>query len=111
MSEHWTLHTRLRLGCGPGYEAAHRAIPADVDAAMRDAGCEEWVIRRRGEILTHTVTARSRSEMEAALHDDPANRAWQAEIGAYLSTIPVAPHETEGHDPGAVVWSFDLPTR
>jgi L-rhamnose mutarotase len=108
-TETFTFTTVLRAGREHDYERFHRAVPADLDAAMRAAGVLGWQIRRHGTTLTHKVTARSRTQMNLILQRDEVNRAWQREVAPFLDTgRPAPPPET---DPGTLVWDFSWPTR
>ena len=106
--EQWEFRTQLRIGCGPAYIATHHAIPAALDAAMRAAGVAHWVIRRRGDILTHSVVAHAREQLRRDLDPHPANRAWQAEVAPYLSSRDVT---EDVSDPGDIIWSRSWNTR
>jgi L-rhamnose mutarotase len=106
-SESFEFHTWLAPGLGPAYEAFHRAIPAELDAAMRTAGVLEWRIYRRGNALTHRVVAHDRLRMSEMLDDDPVNQSWQRQVAPYLADgtgdVP--------SDRGVLVWDFTWPTR
>jgi L-rhamnose mutarotase len=108
-TETFTFTTLLRAGRERDYECFHRAIPAELDAAMRGAGVLAWQIRRHGTTLTHEVTARSRAQMNLVLQHDQVNRAWQREVEPFLSTRP--PASPPDADPGALIWDFSWPTR
>ena len=116
-TETFTFTTLLRPGKERDYERFHRAVPADLDAAMRAAGVLGWQIRRQGTTLTHEVTARSRTRMNLILESDQVNRAWQAEVAPFLDTDRPAPAPDGDADggadggPGALVWDFSWPTR
>jgi L-rhamnose mutarotase len=106
-SESFEFQTWLAPGLGPAYEAFHRAIPADLDAAMRAAGVLEWRIYRHGTALTHRVVAQDRRRMSEALDKDPANESWQRQVAPYLADgTGVVPS-----DRGTLVWDFTWPTR
>jgi L-rhamnose mutarotase len=107
--ETFTFTTLLRAGRETDYERFHRAIPVELDAAMRAAGVLGWQIRRRGTTLTHTVTAESRARMNLTLEDDPVNRGWQREVAPFLATGRSAPPPDA--DPGALVWDLAWPNR
>lgn len=108
-TETFTFTTRLRAGREHDYERFHRAIPADLDAAMRAAGVLAWQIRRQGTTLTHEVTARSRARMNLVLQQDQVNAAWQREIEPFLDARP--PTSPPDADPGMLIWDFSWPTR
>ena len=100
--------TRLAAGRELDYERFHRAIPADLDRAMRDAGVLSWRIYRNGTTLTHVVEARDRRRMEALLDADPTNRAWQTQVTPYLACEPA---ESVLSTRGTLIWDFSWPTR
>jgi L-rhamnose mutarotase len=100
--------TRLALGRELDYEHFHRAIPADLDRAMRDAGVLGWRIYRNGTTLTHVVEARDRARMQALLDADPTNRAWQTQVAPYLAAKPAADIPATR---GTLIWDFSWPTR
>lgn len=86
----------------------HRAIPKELDAAMRAAGVSSWKIYIRGSVLTHVVEAANRSRLSTELDNDPANIAWQRQVAPYL----VAGDEPEENDEvGALIWDLSWPTR
>jgi L-rhamnose mutarotase len=107
-SEAFEFRTALAPGLVNAYEEFHRAIPADLDAAMRAAGVLEWRIYRNGTTLTHRVVATNRRRMSRILDLDRVNESWQRQVAPYLATVPepVAPD-----DPGLLVWDFGWPTR
>jgi L-rhamnose mutarotase len=107
-TESFEFHTFLAPGLGPAYEDFHRAIPADLDAAMRAAGVLGWQIYRNNETLTHRVVARDRQRMSRILDRDPVNLRWQQEVAPYLVDAPPTDGPTE---PGDLVWDFSWPTR
>ena len=106
-SEPFEFHTWLAPGLGVAYEAFHRAIPAELDAAMRRAGVIEWRIYRTGTALTHRVLAHDRQRMSETLDNDPVNQSWQRQIAPYhadgTGDVPSAQ--------GTLVWDFTWPTR
>ncbi|MFC1431675.1 L-rhamnose mutarotase [Streptacidiphilus sp. N1-3] len=108
-TETFTFTTLLRAGREQDYERFHRAIPAELDAAMRAAGVLGWQIMRQGTTLTHEVTARSRTRMNLILEGDEVNRAWQHEVAPFLDAGRPAPAPDAGA--GALIWDFSWPTR
>jgi L-rhamnose mutarotase len=107
-TESFEFRTFLAPGLGPAYDDFHRAIPAELDAAMRAAGVVGWQIYRNGTTLTHRVIARDRQHMSRTLERDPVNVRWQQEVAPYLIDEPPtgAPD-----DRGKLVWDFSWPTR
>ena len=75
------LHTRLKAGSEQEYERVHDVIPADLDAALREAGVRSWTIWRDGQDLFHLVEVDDYQAMRRTLRDHPANVAWQARVG------------------------------
>ena len=100
--------TRLAPGRELDYERFHRAIPADLDRAMRTAGVLGWRIYRDGTTLTHVVEACDRRRMEALLDADPVNRAWQTQVAPFLAREPA---ESIPNTHGTLIWDFSWPTR
>lgn len=75
------LHTVLKPGREPDYEAVHETIPADVADALRQHGVRDWRIWRDGRHLFHLVDVEDYQAMREALRDHPANVRWQATVG------------------------------
>jgi L-rhamnose mutarotase len=107
--ESFEFRTFLAAGKGPAYDDFHRAIPADLDAAMRAAGVVGWRIYRNGTTLTHRVVALDRRRMGEILDHDPVNQRWQEQVAPYLVEAPAAAAVDGG--PGDLVWDFAWPTR
>jgi L-rhamnose mutarotase len=97
------LHTRLKAGCEAEYERIHKVIPADLDAALREAGVHDWRIWRDGQDLFHLVTVDDYRAMRRQLADHPANVAWQATVGP----LHDVPDDYSGEDDGiGFVWGL-----
>ena len=94
------LHTRLRPGAEEAYEAAHRAVPEELQAAIRAAGVREWTIWRSGLDLFHVLRCEDYARMLAELEGVPANVAWQERMGELLEVV---------HDYGASGAAAGLP--
>jgi L-rhamnose mutarotase len=100
------LHTRLRVGAEAAYEAAHREVPAELQAAIRAAGAHRWTIWRSGLDLFHVIECDDYARLLAELADLPVNVAWQARMAELLDVV---------HDYGAggdeaglpVVWELE----
>lgn len=107
-SEIFEFRTHLAAGRERDYERFHRAIPADLDRAMRDAGVVGWRIYRHGGTLTHVVEACDRARMEALLDADPTNREWQRQVAPFLAE---APGQEASTGRGALIWDLSWPTR
>jgi L-rhamnose mutarotase len=78
------LHTRLAPGKEAEYEKVHAVIPAELDAALREAGVHTWRIWRSGRDLFHVVEVEDYRRMRAYLRDHPANIPWQAQMAELL---------------------------
>ena len=117
-TESFEFHTFLAPGLGPAYDDFHRAIPAELDAAMRAAGVVGWQIYRNRTTLTHRVVARNRQQMSRILDRDPVNVRWQQQVAPYLVEAPptgapdTGPPDTgPPQGVGNLVWDFSWPTR
>lgn len=112
MPDEFAFSTWLRPGAEHAYESFHRAIPADLDAAMRDAGVRDWRIHRIGTRLMHRVVAEDRDLMTRHLDEDPVNCRWQTEVGVYLREG--GDFDTTAADDGeegTLVWELSWTTR
>ncbi|MFE2722539.1 L-rhamnose mutarotase [Kitasatospora sp. NPDC059327] len=78
------LHTRVREDRIEEYEAAHRAVPAELTAAIRAAGVTSWTIWRSGRELFHLLECEDYGQLLAELERLPVNVAWQARMGQLL---------------------------
>jgi L-rhamnose mutarotase len=110
-AETFVFTSRLRNGAERGYEEFHRAIPARLDAAMREAGIVAWRIFRNGRTLTHDVTAINRASALSALDEDPINQQWQLDVAPFVDDSPGADGDPVPHDIGQLIWDFAWPTR
>jgi L-rhamnose mutarotase len=81
------LHTKVRADRIEEYEQAHRAVPAELTAAIRDAGVASWTIWRSGTDLFHVIECEDYPAMLAALAGHPVNVAWQARMAELLETV------------------------
>ncbi|MDA3647815.1 L-rhamnose mutarotase [Saccharopolyspora indica] len=79
------LRTKLEPGREAEYEQVHAVIPAELDAALREAGVRSWRIWRDGLDLFHVVEVEDYQAMRRALRDHPANVAWQARMSELLA--------------------------
>lgn len=82
--EQIALHTKLKPGRETDYERVHAVIPAELDAALREAGVHSWRIWRDGRDLFHVVEVDDYQAMRRALADHPANVPWQARMAELL---------------------------
>lgn len=78
------LHSVLRRGAEAEYEARHRRIPDDLAATFARIGIHDWSIWRSGVDLFHLVDCDDWIAANEALTTDPANAAWQADIGRFV---------------------------
>ncbi|MEU1508453.1 L-rhamnose mutarotase [Kitasatospora sp. NPDC005748] len=78
------LHTRVRADRIEEYEAAHRAVPAELTAAIRAAGVNSWTIWRSGCELFHLLECEDYARLLGELERLPVNVAWQARMGELL---------------------------
>jgi L-rhamnose mutarotase len=78
------LHTRLKPGKEADYDQQHAVIPADLEAALKQAGVRNWRVWRDGRDLFHLVEVDDYQAMRAALRDHPANVPWQAQMAELL---------------------------
>ncbi len=99
------LHTRVRADRIEEYEAAHRAVPTALTAAIRAAGVSSWTIWRSGTELFHLVDCEDYGRLLAELEQLPVNIAWQARMGELLDMVH--DYSTEGASAGLpAVWSL-----
>jgi L-rhamnose mutarotase len=99
------LHTRLRPGADDAYEAAHREVPAELQAAIRAAGAHRWTIWRSGLDLFHVVECEDYARLLRELADLPVNVAWQARMAELLDVVH--DYGEGGADAGLpVVWEL-----
>ncbi|SDS52475.1 L-rhamnose mutarotase [Streptomyces sp. TLI_053] len=78
------LHTRVREDRIEEYEAAHRAVPTELAAAIRAAGVSSWTIWRSGCELFHLLDCEDYGRLLAELEHLPVNMAWQARMADLL---------------------------
>ncbi|GAA1983992.1 L-rhamnose mutarotase [Kitasatospora viridis] len=81
------LHTRVREDRIEEYEAAHRAVPAELAAAIRAAGVGSWTIWRSGCELFHLLECEDYARLLAELEHLPVNIAWQARMAELLDVV------------------------
>jgi L-rhamnose mutarotase len=111
-AETFVFTSRLREGAERGYEEFHRAIPARLDEAMREAGIHAWRIFRNGRTLTHRVTATNRASALSVLSKDPVNQQWQLDVAPFVDDSEVDDATDAGQrEVGLLIWDFDWPTR
>ena len=103
MPETVVLHTRLKPGAAQAYADAHAAIPAELVAALKDAGVANWRIWRSGLELIHVVEVEDYKAMRRDLAHHPVNLAWQARMAELLDIED----DYSGNDSGIpLVWEL-----
>ncbi|MEU8921478.1 L-rhamnose mutarotase [Kitasatospora sp. NPDC048545] len=99
------LHTRVRADRIAEYEAAHRAVPAELTAAIGSAGVTSWTIWRSGTELFHILECESYPRLLAELEHLPVNTAWQEKMGELLDISH--DYSKDGAEAGLpVVWEL-----
>ena len=99
------LHTRVRADRIDQYEAAHRAVPAELVSAIRAGGARHWTIWRSGTDLFHVIECDDYAALLAHLNRQPVNAAWQERMAGLLDVV----HDYSAGGPGAalpVVWEL-----
>ncbi|NUR86884.1 MAG: L-rhamnose mutarotase [Nonomuraea sp.] len=82
--ERLALRTRLKPGMEDTYDREHAAIPAELEAAMRENGVRSWRIWRDGLDLFHYVEVEDYAALQAAMKDNPHDQAWQRQMNRLL---------------------------
>lgn len=99
------LHARLRPDKVDEYEAAHRAVPAELVAAFRRLGVTSWTIWRSGVDLFHLLECEDHARLRAGLAGLPVNLDWQVTMTRLLEVPP--DHSPNNGAPGLpVVWEL-----
>ncbi|MGW3289640.1 L-rhamnose mutarotase [Streptomyces sp. NPDC001002] len=99
------LHTKVRADRVAEYEAAHREVPKELTAAIREAGATSWTIWRSGTDLFHLLECEDYARLLATLKELPVNVAWQARMVQLLDVV----HDYSDGGDGAslpVVWEL-----
>jgi L-rhamnose mutarotase len=78
------LHSVLHPGAEGEYDERHATIPEDLVITFARIGIHDWSIWRSGTDLFHLVECDDWLAANEALADDPANAAWQADIGRFV---------------------------
>ena len=99
------LHSEIRADAVDVYVERHRRIPDDLVEAFERIGIRDWTIWIAGSRLFHLIECDDWAEASAALRDEPADRAWQAEIGPYIEFFRDA-ESAAVPSPLARVWSL-----
>jgi L-rhamnose mutarotase len=99
------LHTRVKPGAEEAYDAAHRDVPEELQAAIRSAGAHRWTIWRSGLDLFHVIECEDYARLLAELAELPVNVAWQARMAELLDVVH--DYGAQGADAGLpVVWEL-----
>lgn len=99
------LHTRLKPGAVEAYEAAHRDVPPELQAAIRAAGAHRWTIWRSGLELFHVLECEDYDRLLDELAELPVNVAWQARMAELLDVAH--DYGMDGADAGLpVMWEL-----
>ncbi|MFE9045715.1 L-rhamnose mutarotase [Streptomyces sp. NPDC007818] len=99
------LHTRVRADRIDDYEAAHRAVPPELVAAIRKAGVTSWTIWRSGCELFHLIDCADYARLLAELETLPVNVAWQSKMAELLDVAH--DYSTSGANAGLpAVWDL-----
>jgi len=99
------LHTRVRADRIDQYEAAHRAVPAELAEAIRAGGAQHWTIWRSGTDMFHVIECEDYAALLAYLNERPVNVAWQARMAELLDVV----HDSSAGGAAAalpVVWEL-----
>ncbi len=99
------LHSEIRAGAEASYIERHTTIPDDLVAAFERLGIHDWTIWRSGTRLFHLVDCDDWDAALTALRDDPADHAWQADIGRFVVMFRDAAG-AEGQAPLHEVWDL-----
>ncbi|MDN5755036.1 MAG: L-rhamnose mutarotase [Arthrobacter sp.] len=103
MPETIALHTQLKPGAEQDYADAHAGIPAELVAALKEAGVRNWRIWRSGLDLFHVLDVDDYQAMRHAIADHPANVPWQARMAEMLAVED----DYSGDDSGIpLVWAL-----
>ncbi|MGW0886184.1 L-rhamnose mutarotase [Streptomyces sp. NPDC002671] len=81
------LHTRVKPERVEDYEAAHRAVPTEMTAAIRAAGVTSWTIWRSGCELFHLLECEDYARLLAELEHLPVNLGWQTRMAELLDVV------------------------
>jgi L-rhamnose mutarotase len=103
------LHTRVRADRIDQYEAAHRAVPAELAEAIRAGGARHWTIWRSGTDLFHVIECDDYSALLAHLNGQPVNAAWQARMAELLEIVHDYSAAGDAHSAAAalpVIWDM-----
>lgn len=100
------LHSVLHPGAEDDYDTRHASIPDDLVATFGRIGIHEWAIWRSGRELFHLVECDDWIAANEALSTDPANAAWQADIGRFVEGFVQVSGPGPGGQPLPLVYSL-----
>ncbi|MFJ8790637.1 L-rhamnose mutarotase [Streptomyces sp. NPDC102462] len=99
------LHSEIREGAVDLYRERHLRIPDDLVAVFGRLGIHDWTIWRSGRRLFHLVDCDDWDAASAALPQEPADQAWQRDIGRFVELFRDADGE-EGAGPLELIWDL-----
>lgn len=99
------LHSTIHPGAINEYRAHHAAVPGDLARLFDRIGIHDWSIWRSGDRLFHLVDCDDFDAAMRAVEDDPANLAWQKDIGRFVAGFFGADGE-DAFSPLEHVWSL-----
>lgn len=99
------LHSEIREGAVDLYRERHLRIPDDLVAVFGRLGIHGWTIWRSGRRLFHLVDCEDWDAVHAALPQEPADQAWQRDIGRFVELFRDADGQ-EGTGPLEPVWDL-----
>ncbi|MEU1306321.1 L-rhamnose mutarotase [Streptomyces shenzhenensis] len=99
------LHSEIREGALDLYRERHLRIPDDLVAAFGRLGIHDWTIWRSGRRLFHLVDCDDWDAAYAALPQEPADQAWQRDIGRFVELFRDA-DGAEGTGPLELIWDL-----
>jgi L-rhamnose mutarotase len=100
------LHTRVRADRIVEYEAAHREVPAELIAAIRQGGAHSWTIYRSGQELFHIIDCDDYDELIAHVGAQAVNTAWQSRMAELLEVVHDYTPSGAGDAALPVVWEL-----
>ena len=98
------LHTRLKPGAEPEYDALHEAVWLEVLEAIRAAGVTKWRIYRDGLDLFHHIECEDYDRAIAELAELEVNRRWQATVAPLMEVA----HDYSGASSDRLPLVFEL---
>ncbi len=104
------LHSEIVEGRVASYALRHARVPDGLVETFARIGIHDWTIWRSGRRLFHLVDCDDWSAANAELDRDPANAAWQRDIGRFVEVFR-ATDGSEGYVPLDAVWSLATQNR